>query len=274
MEIFSKDIIFGNFRASDYGLMLGSFSYGDDSEDELGITPSTIEEFIGQNPTPIYLGQKYEKKLTPMLTLVKNPCIHKNENMNFTERELRGLLRVLTGKRGYEWLKVINHEIDDDLWYKARVNNVSYQRVGGNVVGIVLEMECDSSFAWSKENVITINAKANKEFYIFNNTDDLHNYVLPEVTITFPHFNPFFMLTNNSDNGWTTEIMQVQSGEKITINSKMGIIESSDDTHSPLMNDFNIHFIRLVPDKNEYVSNMDATITFKYRVPRKVGFTE
>jgi hypothetical protein len=272
MEIFSKDFILGNFRASDYGLLGNcSFSYNGESEDELGIAPTTIEEFIGQNPVPIYLGQKYESKLTPTLTVIKNPCVY-NDNMKFSEKELRSILRIITGFKGYQWLKLINEEIDDDLWYRAKVNNISYQRVGGNVVGVIIFMECDSIFAWSRENEVRIQAKSNEPFYVFNNTDDLYNYIFPYVEITSTA-NGTVSIVNISDNNWTSEIQNIKTNEKITIDSQKEIIKSSIE-HKLLLNDFNLHFPRLIEGKNEYISNTDITITFKFRVPRKVGFTE
>lgn len=70
IEILNKDLILGNCRISDYGLMVGSFNYNGESEDDIGMSVSTTEEFIGQNPTPIYLGQKYTDKLKLQITLM------------------------------------------------------------------------------------------------------------------------------------------------------------------------------------------------------------
>lgn len=270
MEVLSRDFILGDFRASDYGLMLGSFEHSSESEDNLGITSSTIEEFVGQNPVPIYLGQKYKNKLQPIITLIKNPCENK-DNLNFSEKELRTILRVITGYRGYKWLKVVNYEIDDDLWYRARVSDVDYKRVGGHVVGVVLKMECDSAYAWSKEYDANIVAIAGKVFRLYNNTDDLNNYVLPCVEIK-PLVDGIVKITNITENR-VTEIENVKANEKITIDSQRETIES-DIEHNLLLNDFNLNWIRLVPDKNEFVSDTDININFKFRVPRKVGITE
>lgn len=272
MEIFSTDFILGNFRASDYGVLGNcSFSYNGDSDDEIGMSPTIIEEFIGHNPVPIYLGQKYESKLKPTLTLIKNSCIYQ-ENMNFSEKELRSILRIITGFKGYQWLKLISEEMDDDLWYKAKVVNISYKRVGGNVVGIIISMECDSMFAWSSKNVISIQAKASQKFYIFNNTDDLYNYILPYVEITSSSSGTIH-ITNVTDNNWISEVKNLKANETIYIDSQRELITSS-VTHKLLLDDFNLHFPRLIEGKNEYVSDKNVTITFKFRVPRKVGFIE
>lgn len=268
MEVFAKDFIMGEFNISDYGLILSSFSYGGESEDELGMKVSPIEEFVGHHPVPVYLGHKYEDKLCLQVTLTKNPCIW-NNNMYFTEKECRSILRVITGHKSYQWTKIASYNFDEDLWYRTKVINVSYQRINGHVAGIILNLECDSQFAWSQENNIIIRATANQPFFVFNNTDDLHNYVFPIVTITSSTSGTIEII-NQTDNNWATELNNVASNEVITMNSKTGILSSSTQ-RSLLLDNFNLGWIRLVPNKNVFVSNKNITITFKYRVPRKVG---
>lgn len=264
-------MILGNFKSSDYGLVIGSFSYGGESEDDIGMNISTIEEFIGYTPVPTYLGQKYTDKLKLQITLIKNPCVF-NDNLYFNEKDCRTILRMLNGIKGYQWLKLITHMSGEDLWYKARINNVTYKRIGGHVTGIILDAECDSCFAWSNEYNITVNAKANHPFYIFNNTDDLNNYVYPIISILSSSAGNL-SITNISDNNRISQIKNLRPKEKIIIDSKHQIISSSLN-HELLLDDFNLGWFRLVPDKNEYVSNMDITISMNYRVPRKVGIVE
>ena len=269
IEAFYEDLIFDDFRSSTYGLIVGSFSYNGNSEDELGMKVSVIEEVIGHNPIPFYIGQKYEDKLRLQITLVKNPRL---PDLYFYEKDCRSLLRILTGRKGYQWMKLIASELDEDLWYRVRLSNISYRRVGGNIVGMVLDMECDSCFAWSKENIVTIHAKANQQFYVFNDTDNLYDYVYPTVSIV-PSSACILSITNKSDNNWKSEIKNVKANEKIIVDSQHQIISSS-LSHNLLLNDFNLGWFRLVPDKNEYTINVNATITLKFRVPRKVGIVQ
>lgn len=270
MDINPKDMIIGDFKLSDHGLCIGYFSYKGISEDELGMNLNVLEEFIGSNPTPVYLGQKYQNKLSFNMSIVKNPCVY--DDLYFTERECRLILRQLTGIKGYQWTKIVGKNIDTDLWYKAKIISASYEKVYGHVGGIILQVDCDSQFAWSPEYNITINAKSNVPFYIYNSTDDLNNYIRPCVTIC-PSSAGSLILTNTSDNSWTSKIDNLSANETITIDNKNEII-SSDKTHDLLLNDFNLKWIRLVPEKNTYICDTDAVITFKYRVPRKVGITE
>lgn len=268
IELFTDDLILGDFRVSSYGLMVGSFSYNGESEDDTGINLSTIEEYVGHNPVPVYLGQKYSDKINLQITLIKNPCIF-CDDLYFSEKDCRGILRLLTGAKGYQWLKLITPEPDEDLWYRARTNSVSYKRIDGHIAGLILNLECDSCFAWSKEYEITVQAEADQHFYIYNNTDDLNNYVYPAVDI-FPASAGTVSVTNLSDNGWLSEIKNIRQNEKIKIDSKRQIISSS-LPHDKLLNDFNLGWFRLAPGQNEYVSNTNITISLKFRVPRKVG---
>lgn len=270
MDVNARDIIIGDFKLSDYGLCIGYFSYKDMSEDDLGMNLNVLEEFIGNNPVPVYLGHEYQSKLAFNMSIVKNPCVY--DDLYYTERECRLILRQLTGKRGYQWTKIINNDIDEDLWYRTKIVNVTYEKVHGRVGGIILQIVCDSQFAWSTEYNITINAKSNVSFYIFNNTDDLNNYIRPYVTIR-PSSAGSITLTNVSDNSWVTKIDNLKAKETITIDNKNETI-SSDKTHDLLLNDFNLKWIRLVPEMNLYTCNKNAIITFQYRVPRKVGLTE
>lgn len=271
MDTFANDLIFGDFMASNHGLMIGSFTYNDESEDDIGMSMTTIEEYIGHDPVPVYLGQKYSDKLRLRITLLKNPCVY-YDDPSFTEKDCRGILRLLTGAKNYRWLKLITQEPDEDLWYRARTVSVSYERIGSRVVGIILGLECDSCFAWSKEYAITVNVVAGQHFYIYNNTDDLNDYVYPVIEAV-PSSSGTISVSNLSDNRWLTEIRNVRQGERITLDSKHQII-SSDLSHDLLLDDFNLGWFRLAPGQNEYVSGSDMTILMKYRVPRKVGIIE
>lgn len=272
MEVFGNDFLFGkNFRASDYGLYIASFSHNGESEDEISLSPTVIEEYVGHNPVPVYLGQKYESKLTPSITVVKNPYMYKGDNLHFTEKELRAILREISGIKGYHWLKLVNYDIDNDLWYRARIEKISYKRVGGNAVGIILNFICDSGFAWSEKTIIDkLLIQKNQKISIFNDTDDLNNYVYPIIKIqSNSDISGTFAITNLSDKNWVTRINGIKKGEIITIDSKNEIISS---TITRTFNDFNYCFPRLVPGRNIYTSNVNIYLTFTYRTPRKVGF--
>ena len=154
MEVYGKDLILGDFRASDYQCILASFTSDGVREEDTGIAVEVIEEFVADNPVPVFLGEKHTSKLHPSIVLVKDFC--QTDDPYFTERDCRAIIRIITGKRGYQWMKIVTEDVGEDIWYKAKVVSVSYQKVSGQVAGIVLDMECDSQFAWSTEFNVTV----------------------------------------------------------------------------------------------------------------------
>ncbi len=270
MELFGKDMSIGDFKLSDYGLMLASFdSSASNSECDLGMDYETIESYIGYNPVPIYLGSKYTNKLKPQATIIKNGC--NNTNLYFTEHECREVLRQLTGFRGYKKMQIYSYVFDELIYFYVRVTNVFYRKSSGKVAGIILQMECDSQFAWSKDFHSVYQVQSEKPFLFYNSSDDLYNYLLPKVIIQSASPIPHLEITNLSDHGWTTVIKNIKANEIITMDSKNEILVSSASDRI-ILNDFNMHFIRLLSGKNQLKANTDITMTFNFKLPRKVGF--
>ena len=273
MTIYARDWIFGNFTASHHQLYPASFTVTANDEEETGIGVTTTEEYISDNPVPIYIGQKYSDKLKPTIVLTKDSCVTDDEY--FSEYDCRAILREVIGQRGYQWMKLITEEIGEDLWYRARTTNVRYQRVSGKIVGVILDMECDSQFAWSTLQSIVINAQANTPFYVFSNSDALFDYVKPTVTI-IPGASGDLSVVNSEDNNWEVKFTGAKSGETIIYDCKNEVIDGSRNESGQAITKYldysNCHFFRLLEGKNTYTSNLDATFKFEYRVPRRVSF--
>lgn len=272
INIFGSDAIIGDFQLSNYGLILASFEDLNSNDEELGMCHETIEEYIGHNPIPKLLGASYDSKLMPTAIIVKDPRINTKENDKyFTEHECREVLRQLTGFRGYKQMQILPYEFDEILFFNIRVVNVRYQKIGGHVAGIILDMECDSQFAWSNDFHYTFNASPSSSVILFNNSDNLYDYLLPKVTIKANSNISNLSIVNILDNNWTSIFKSMSAGEIITMDSQHNTLTSS-NIERIVSNDFNMHFIRLVPGKNEFVVNKDIQILFTYKVPRKVGF--
>lgn len=272
INIFGSDAIIGDFQLSNYGLILASFEDPNSNEEELGMNHETIEEYIGHNPVPKFLGTSFNSKLTPTAILVKDPCININErDKYFTEHECREVLRQLTGFRGYKQMQILPYEFDELLFFNVRVVNVRYQKVGGYTAAIILEMECDSQFAWSNDFHYTFNASPSSNIILFNNSDNLYEYVFPKVTIKANSAISNLSIVNILDNNWTSIINSMSANETITMDSKNNILLSSNQSRI-ICNDFNMHFIRMVPGKNEFKVSHNIQVSFEFKVPRKVGF--
>lgn len=272
INIFGKDAIIGDFQLSNYGLILASFEGSNSSDEEIGMKHDTIEEYIGHNPIPVYLGSSFSSKLNLTATVIKDPFINHNAHSNyFTEHECREVLRQLTGFRGYKQMQIFSYEFDELLFFNVRVANVKYQRIGACIAGIILDMECDSQFAWSTDFNYTFNATQASNIIFFNTSDNLYDYIFPRITIKAINDISELSIINIQDNNWTATISSITANEIITMDSKNKILTSSIPSRI-ISNDFNMHFIRLVPGKNEFKVTGDIQITFTYKVPRKVGF--
>ena len=270
MNLFGEDMIIGDFKLSDYGLMLASFENDSGTgEDELGMDHETIEEFIGNNPVPVYLGAKYSNKLKPTATIIKNPC--SSTDPYFTEHECRDILRQLTGFYGYKQMHVISENPDELLYYFVRVVSANYHKIGGKVAGIILNMECDSQFAWSKEYNYEYKVKPGDVIKFYNTSDVLYDYLKPVVTITADSKIDKLNIINLRDNNWTTTLKNIAPDETITMNSKLEKLSTSKENKN-ILDDFNFHFIRFVSGINEIEIDGDITLTISFRYPRKVGF--
>lgn len=271
MRVNAKDVSIGDFCASENGLMIGYFGYDGEEEEDTNYSVSTIEEFIGDSPVPIYLGQKYDEKLSLELSLVKNPCIFSDPY--FTEFEIRGMLRQIFGQRGYIWLDLIAEDPMEDISYKVRVNDVKYQRVQGKVAGVVIFMECSSQFGVGREENITITVSENVPFYVYCPiNDDIHNYLLPTVKFV-PSTAGTWTLTNQTDHNWKTIFTHAGAGEILVFDCEKEIITSNLASHHYLLDDLtNLHWPRLLSPKNVYTSSLAGEITFTYRPKIRAGF--
>ena len=272
IDIFGQDAIIGDFQLSNYGLILASFENPNSKDEDIGMNHNTIEEYIGHDPIPVYLGSSFNSKLRPTATLVKDPYLYINESDKyFSEHECREVLRQLTGFRGYKQMQIFSYKFDELLYFNVRITDVKYQKIGGKVAGIILEMECDSQFAWSSDFNYTFQASPSSNIVFFNTSDNLYDYALPKVMIKSESEIPELSIINIDDNNWTSTLKMLSANEIITMDSKQCILSSSVPDRI-ISNDFNMHFIRLVPGKNEFKVNHDIEITFSYNVPRKVGF--
>lgn len=269
MNLFGEDMIIGDFKISDYGLILASFEEDSNTEEDLGMNHETIEEYISENPVPIYIGAKYSEKLRPIATVIKNPDILQEQH--FTEHECRMILRELTGFYGYKRMQIYSNELDELLYFNVRINNVKYKKVSGNVVGIIFEMECDSHFAWSKEFNYKYEIKSGTILSFYNISDDLNNYLKPTVKIKSNSDIEKLEIINLTDNNWTTVFKDIKANEEIIMDCKNEIITSSIEDRI-ILNDFNMHFMRFVSGINKIQVNGDITLDISFVYPRKVGF--
>ena len=89
MNLFGEDMVIGDFRLSEHGLILASFDDESETEDDLGMNYDTVEEYISSNSVPVFIDAKYSEKLRPVATLIKDPCLLSSEDSKLRRIECR-----------------------------------------------------------------------------------------------------------------------------------------------------------------------------------------
>lgn len=265
MDVFGFDALIGDFRLSDYGLMLATFSFNDSFD--IGMSMETKEVYLPKNPVPVYLESDYKSKLTPTITIIQNEKI--SNKIYFTTDEIRDILRRLTGYQGYKRFYIYGYDFMEDLYFNIRFTDVEFEKSAGNIVGIRLNAECDSPFAWIDEEYNFDIQNSNQDIVVRNDSDDIYNYLLPKITITFNSTGSNFTITNTTDNNRQTKINSFSANETIIIDSNIGKVSSS--LARSLANEFNYIFPKLISGDNTLKISHTSNISISMKLPRKVG---
>lgn len=270
MNAFFKDIHFGNFVASEYGLIPVSFDTNFDEELDLAMGSESDEEYIGRHTIPLDYGSNHQGKLEFTITFMKNTCGH-NMDLEFSTFEIRSILRKLTGNQYYKDLYFIDDSLhfDERIHYRVKVTDIFANKVAGKIIGIKVTFQNESFWSYTDENNISMILKSNQKFIFYNNSDELHDYLFPKVEIS--DINGEISIINISDNNRKTIISNIEQNEKIILDSKHDIISSSIPDKN-IVNNFNLKWIRFIPGKNEMTVSSDCKIKITYQLLRKVVF--
>lgn len=267
MEIFGKDAIIGDIKLSDYGFMLATFGNSDDDVD-LGIDYQLEEVFVGNNPTPFYLGGKHNSKLKFTMTIVQNECLTGRHYFNVNECRL--VLTRFIGQINYVPLKIINTNLNEDIHFNVIGTGAKYIKYSNKVVGISIDYECDSQFAWTDNITTKYTTTTNNELIkIYNTSDDMYSYLLPKIEIVPTDSYTNYKIINVTDNNRELAFDNVVGEENISINSKYCTLSTS--PNRPINNYFNLIFPRLVYGENILKISHPSSITFNFEFARKVG---
>ena len=266
MDAFFKDIRFGNFVASEHELYPVTFESSGTNTSSFGMGGESQEEYIGTNTIPNDYGTKYQNKLEFSITFMPNPC--RVNKVEFTNHEIRSILRELTGKQYYEDFYFLddNGYFDERLHFRVKlVDDPERIRING-INGLKFYFTCDSFWAYTDPRTINLNLKSGQKFYIYNQSDELNDYLYPIVKIK--NCSGDLTITNLSDNSRKTVVKGLTSTEIVALDSRKDIISSTIDRNI----DFNLIFPRLIPYKNELTVDKDCTLTITFTELRKVVF--
>lgn len=255
--MFATDFLFDNNRASDFGLIIGSF----DGEFETA-TGGDIEYNVVKAPNNDrfdFYGAQLNTVITWNFSIVKNPCLYNGDEYYFSQYEESQIAKWLLKQDGYKWFQ-FDQEGYEDVYYQVQINMLPHQ-VSGKTVGFDLTVTSNCGYGYS-EQILKEFILNSKKPILLNIYSDTNSYILPNISLTGT--GNFYIRNINDTSQNKTELCNVHN--EIIMDSQNDIIKGI----SP--NDFNWIFLRLVNGTNEIVTNSvnDIKVKILYREPRKV----
>lgn len=275
------DFEFDGEKASDYGLIVGSFNNSGVETVSSGADLSFSQvKASGSNQFNLYEAQ-YENPYTTTFQVIKNPCnCNSQDDMYFSTIEVSSIQRWLCRKYGYYKFKT-NDENYRGIYWKGTFNTKQIN-LNGQIVGLELTLNTDAPYAYLEEIIIEIDcSKVTNEqpisFDVYDVSDE-EGYIYPNVKITMLEdvTDEKGLRLENSMSNKVTVIKNCKSGEVININGEHQIITTTSTLKSrQLSKNFNYLFPRIVntykENKNTFTCNRKCLITISYSPIRKVG---
>ena len=271
------DFEYDGLKLSDMGYMLCKFDSG-------GLETVSNGAQITFNTVPIQNGSKYvlastqyDTCLEATFQICKNPC-KSIYDMELTVRDIRELSSWLSRNK-YLKFKLLDDEYMN-LYFEASFN-ISQIKLGGDTIGLELQMTTNRPFALMEPRTIKLSTIAENETRIINDVSDKEGFIYPYMEIKINEKTGdgiTFSIRNNAElsadgNGRLTEVSNCSGGEVITLDYP--IISSNLDSHDTLANDFNWSFFRISNSfrnpKNELVISHPCEIKIVYSPIAMVG---
>ena len=180
--------------------------------------------------------------------ICKDPYMQLNRgNKYFTTDEQRFVYRWLNRNDGFHILKIVTSE-NQTMLFKGSFN-IETIEFCGKVIGFELTFTMGKPFATQDCKTITHTFKANEQFTIIDESDDI-GYIYPDIQIKCLSSGDL-IITNSIENR-TTTIKNCSTNEVISVDENLNI-STSLSSHK-LYNDFNFVFFRIA---NSYENNQN-----------------
>lgn len=272
------DFEFHGEKASDYGLIVGSFQGTNGTETVSSGADISFQQVkpSGSNTFQLF-HSTYENAYTTTFQIIKNPRIYKTKkDMFFTISEVTSIQRWLCKKDGYHKFK-----IDDDayqnIYWKGTFSSQQINLNGG-IVGLELTLTTDAPYAYLDKIVIDVDCSSTEaanpaSFHIYDMSDE-EGYLYPDMEIFLLESGDFFLKNDLDNDAHIMKICHCTNGEIIKIDGTNQIISTSLESHE-ISRDFNYLFPRIIntytENKNSFTCNLKCRIILSYSPIRKIG---
>lgn len=263
MAVYQKKFIFNNRSNKDFGLIVARFDPDNGEVDSYLSTESIYTE--SYNGTKRYdYGAKYTSTTILYITMVKN------NYADFSRSELRDVLDWLTGLNKVSWLDLYNDDTNEFAFsFLGRVINVRLQKLDARIVGINVEFESVSPWAYSNINHNEMTLDGTESLYhICNSSDESSVYIYPNVTFVNKSTNGSLRILNTTT-GEETLIKNLSANEIITLDSNKIIY--SDKPNKIFGDDFNSNWVRFAQGYNHLKITGNGHLIIEHRDIIKVA---
>ena len=280
MAIYGKSFVYNDKSSDDFDLFLCTLSPTTDVP--MGLDREILKGEVTMNrPVANHYGSRYSD------VLVFDVTVAKRTGMPFNRTDIREINAWLTSPK----VPTLFHVIECDDFVDEYVDYYGCFTATTNVYTTGLTMltftfTCNAPYGWSKKYEFEYTCEGITDFICFNSSDELQEYVYPEMLITanadekitiqnntdiedfiftFPHNGvPLHIDTKNH------KIYQIIGTSEVLV-SLASLGWSAETLEGVADGTQAIYWFRLLPGENNIRVSGDCTINMSFRVPRKVG---
>lgn len=187
-------------------------------------------------------GTKYDECISTSFDICKDPDKYKEDDMVISDREYRDIFRWLN-RHDFNRMRFIDDCKEDDeyIYYNASFN-IGKITVGGDLVGMHLEMETDSPFGHGGEVSESFRCNGQSDVLEMDDWSDEIGNTIASIKVTCRASGDLTITNSMSESPVVVKNCTV--GEVIVIDGVHQIITSSRQSHA-LSKDFNFEFFSL-----------------------------
>lgn len=266
MTFYAKSFIFDGIPSDYYGLFISEINPNAGDQKSMGSSDMTIlDKKIFRRPVPFLFG------MTPVSPLTFTLSCFSEDEIDAVFFEL--IQEKFCSARTYKSLQIVQYDMQS-AYFSAILKNPQIIRVGNLLRGITFEVTCNAPYGFEFPKTITYSYTAStvNDNVIFNNTsNDINQYLYPNLIITVNNIGGDLSITNSDDNNRIFAFTGLSPNEIITMNCGLQTLSSSIGLKR--LSNFNKNFLRLVPKLNHLhiqgsVLSIQMTTQF---IAKKIG---
>ena len=278
--MYGRYFYYNSHTSQEFGLTIGGFNYTESPS--LAMSRTVYKgTFTKVRKIPNFMGTEYTDVLRFKISLIKDPCLWTKITQDafiFTEDEVDEITSWLTEPNYPTLFHMYDYEPDvyNKYDYFAVCEDIQPQVLSGDIYGFDITFVTNAPYAWSDIITNEIENSGEQTYLINVNNSERLGMIFPTITILPDLDNPqerIDVSIGNLRDGNQMDISILKDETMIDCQRSMIFSQAGLLTFDDLGLDSvdNIYWFRLYNGTNRVTLSGDATFTFEYREPRKVG---